>query len=87
MDQNEGPLIPEHTRQASMADLGLIFYSFLIFTLSFLAFFGYQRILQDYFDIDGFINTGWSVLAVVITDDVKCYHYCVRVQSASRTRV
>lgn len=81
IDQNEGPLIPQHTRQASMAALGLLFYSILMFTLPFLAFFGVQRILRDYFDIDGFINTGWSVLAVVVTVNAiiiayayKAYH-------------
>lgn len=78
MDQNEGPLTLEHTQQASKAALGLIFYSFLMFTLPFLAFFGVQRILHNYFDIDGFINIGWSVLAVVITENAIIIAYAYK---------
>lgn len=60
------PLIPEHTKQAARALALLLLYSFLMFTLPFAAFFGTKYLLQDVFDITGFPNTAWSVLASVI---------------------
>lgn len=66
-DITNEPLIPEHTRQASKAILLLLFYSFLMFTLPFGAFFGTKYFLRDHFNLDGFENTVGSVLAAVIT--------------------
>lgn len=63
----EEPLIPQHTKQAAKALALLLLYSFLMFTLPFLSFFGTKYLLQDIFDITGFTNTAWSVLASVIT--------------------
>lgn len=62
----EEPLIPEHTKQAARALALLLLYSFLMFTLPFVAFFGTKYLLQDVFDIIGFANTAWSVLASVV---------------------
>lgn len=63
----EEPLIPEHTKQAAKALSLLLLYSFLMFTSPFLAFFGIKYLLQDVFDVTGFANTAWSVLASVVT--------------------
>lgn len=60
-------LIPEHTRQASKALLLLLFYSTLMFTLPFGAFFGTKYCLKDHFHVVGFENTVGAVLAAVIT--------------------
>lgn len=62
----EEPLIPEHTKQAAKALSLLLLYSFLMFTLPFLAFFGTKYLLQDVFEVTGFANTAWSVLASVV---------------------
>jgi hypothetical protein len=58
-------LIPYHTKQASFALLYLLFFSVLMFTLPFGAFFGTRHALQEYFGVYGFPNTCWSVLASV----------------------
>lgn len=65
-DDNK-PLLPPHTKQAARAMALLLFYSVLMFTLPFGAFFATKYILQDNFGIDGYNNTVASVLAAVIT--------------------
>ncbi|CRK87594.1 CLUMA_CG001390, isoform B [Clunio marinus] len=55
--EDNDALIPYHTKQASFALLFLLFFSVLMFTLPFLAFYGTQMLLRDYFHIDGFQNT------------------------------
>lgn len=65
--EQDGPLIPEETKQASKALLLLLFYSFLMFTLPFGIFFATKYILQDTFHITGYTNTVWSVLLAVVT--------------------
>lgn len=65
--EQEQPLIPEHTKQAARALALLLFYSFLMFTLPFAAFFGTKYVLEDVWDIRGFQSTAWSVLATVVT--------------------
>lgn len=65
-DQNadNAPLLPV---QATKALLLLLFYSTLMFSLPFGAFFGTKYCLQDYFHVTGFHNTFASVLAAVLT--------------------
>ncbi|KAK5645472.1 hypothetical protein RI129_006772 [Pyrocoelia pectoralis] len=72
--ENE-PLIPAHTRQAAKAIALLLFYSFLMFTLPFAAFFGTKYILKDTFHIDGYTNTVWSVIASVVTVNLVIVSY------------
>lgn len=64
------PLIPAHTRQATKALAILLFYSFLMFTLPFCAFFGTKHCLTDYFNVTGYENTVCSVLLAVVTVNV-----------------
>lgn len=64
------PLLPPHTRQAAKALALLLFFSFLMFSLPFGAFFLTRTVLRDHFDIEGFANTAWSVLMAVVTVNV-----------------
>lgn len=64
---DDDALIPYHTRQASFALLFLLFFSFLMFTLPFGAFYGSKHFLQEYLHLDTFQTTCWSVLAAVLT--------------------
>lgn len=70
-------LIPYHTRQAAIAMLYLLFFSILMFTLPFGAFYGTQHFLREYFHIDGFENTCWSVLAAVVTVNIVIAMYAI----------
>lgn len=74
---DDDALIPYHTKQASFAMLYLLFFSFLMFTLPFGAFFGMRQFLHEYLHIDGFDNTFWSVLAAVITVNVIIALYAI----------
>ncbi|XP_050499971.1 uncharacterized protein LOC126880241 [Diabrotica virgifera virgifera] len=60
-------LLPLQTKQAAIALGKLMFFSVLMFTLPFVAFFGTKYILQEHFDVIGFTNTVWSVLFSVVT--------------------
>lgn len=60
------PLLPVHTRQATKALFILLFYSTLMFSLPFGAFFGTKYCLRDYFQITGYENTVCSVIAAVV---------------------
>lgn len=68
--EDEGPLIPEHTRQAAIALGLLLFFSVLMFSLPFGAFYGTKYYLEKYLDIIGYENTVWSVVAAVVTVNV-----------------
>lgn len=70
-------LIPYHTKQASFALLYLLFFSILMFTLPFAAFFGTRHALQEYLDITGFTNTCWSVFAAVLTVNIVIALYAI----------
>lgn len=54
------------SKQTSKTLLYLMFYSTLMFTLPFGAFYGTRYILEHEFSIVGFANTGFSVLAAVV---------------------
>lgn len=70
-------LIPYHTKQAALAMLYLLFFSALMFTMPFAAFYGIRHLLHEYFQIDGFENTCWSVLASVITVNLVIALYAI----------
>ncbi|KAJ8980769.1 hypothetical protein NQ317_016018 [Molorchus minor] len=59
--------LPPHMKQAAKAVALLLFFSLLMFSLPFGAFFGVKYILKDYYFIDGYRNTVWSVVAAVVT--------------------
>jgi hypothetical protein len=70
-------LIPYHTRQAAFAIIYLLFFSVLMFTLPFAAFFGVRHTLNEHFHIDGFPNTCWSVGAAVLTVNIVIALYAI----------
>lgn len=75
---DDDALIPYHTKQAAFALLYLLFFSFLMFTLPFAAFYGVKYVLLDHFQIDGFQNTCWSVIAAVITVNLVIALYAIK---------
>uniref|UniRef100_A0A8D8P5L8 (northern house mosquito) hypothetical protein n=1 Tax=Culex pipiens TaxID=7175 RepID=A0A8D8P5L8_CULPI len=75
---NEPFEIPLHSKQAAFALLWLLVYSFFMFTLPFVAFYGTKHILADHFDVTGFPNTCGSVLAAVLTVNVIIILYALR---------
>lgn len=64
---DDDALIPYHTKQASFAMLYLLFFSFLMFTLPFAAFYATRHFVQEYLHLDNFQVTCWSVIAAVLT--------------------
>jgi hypothetical protein len=74
---DDDALIPYHTRQASLAVLYLLFFSILMFTLPFAAFYGVKHVLHEHLHVDGFANTCWSVLAAVATVNFVIAIYAV----------
>lgn len=67
---DEGPLIPQHTKEASLALLQLFFFSILMFTLPFGVFYGVQHYLKLNYDMEAFEVTCWSVLGAVMTVNI-----------------
>lgn len=70
-------LIPYHTKQATLAVIYLLFFSILMFTLPFAAFFGVRHVLLEHMQVEGFANTCWSVLAAVVTVNFVIAIYAV----------
>lgn len=70
-------LIPYHTKQASLAMIYLLFFSCLMFTLPFAAFFGMRHFLIEYMHIEGFATTCWSVLSAVVTVNIIIALYAI----------
>ncbi|XP_058818481.1 uncharacterized protein LOC131681603 [Topomyia yanbarensis] len=70
--------IPLHSKQAAFALLWLLVYSFGMFTLPFLAFYGTRYILTHNFHVEGFANTCGSVLAAVLMVNVIIVLYAIR---------
>lgn len=74
---DDDALIPYHTKQASFALLFLLFFSILMFTLPFGAFYGTKHVLQEYLHLDTFQTTCWSVLAAVLTVNIVIGMYAI----------
>lgn len=74
---DDDALIPFHTKQASIAMANLLFFSFLMFTLPFAAFFGVRHYLRDILHLDNFTVTCWSVFAAVVTVNVIIALYAI----------
>lgn len=66
LNENE-PMLPEQTKRAASAIGKLLFFSCLMFTLPFGAFFGTKAVLKNYLDVVGFANTCWAVVLAVVT--------------------
>lgn len=71
------PTLPVHSRQAAFSFLYLFFFSVLMFTLPFGAFFVVQRMLRER-DIVGFANTCWSVFSSVVIVNLIIIGYCYK---------
>lgn len=63
------------SKQTSIALLYLLFYSTMMFTLPFGAFYGTRYVLEHEFGVTGFANTGFSVLAAVIVVNLLILAY------------
>lgn len=73
------PFIPTHTKQASIAVLYLLFYSTLMFTLPFAAFYGVKHLLREQYKVfDEFTLNAWSVFAAVLTVNLIILLYAVK---------
>lgn len=59
---------------ATMSYVGVLAYLFLysvaMFTFPFVAYFGTHYVLRDIFNIDGFTNIVWSVIASVLAVNI-----------------
>ncbi|KAJ0180328.1 hypothetical protein K1T71_003732 [Dendrolimus kikuchii] len=74
-DADEGPLIPRQTKMAAYALGKLFLFSIAMFTLPFIAFFGVAHILTEYYPVDKFVVTVWSVIAaVVVVNFIICVY-------------
>lgn len=65
-------------RETNTTVLVLLFYSLLMFTLPFGAFFGVRHYLGEYLHVYGFPNTCWSVLSAVVTANLVIIAYVYR---------
>ena len=74
---DDDALIPYHTKQASIALLYLLFFSILMFTLPFAAFYGTRHVLTEYFHLTDFEVTCYSVLAAVLTVNIVIGLYAI----------
>lgn len=65
--QNHSEISDVYSRNETSALLHLLFYSILMFTLPFGAFFGTQHLLHEYTNLSEFVVTSMSVTSAVIT--------------------
>lgn len=61
------PFLQVHRQQETRALLILLFFSVLMFSLPFGAYYGTRSLLDEYFHLDYFATTCWSVIASVVT--------------------
>lgn len=77
-ESEEGPLIPGQTQLAALALANLFLYSVAMFTLPFVAFFGMRHILSDYYPVEPFTRTVWSVVAAVVVVNIIIFLYAYK---------
>lgn len=53
----------------------LLFYSLLMFSLPFFAFFGTKSVLRDHLHVTGFAQTAWSVASSVVVVNLIIFAY------------
>lgn len=56
----------------------LLFYSLLMFTLPFIAYFGSRRVLRDFLHVTGFAQTAWSVVSAVVVVNLIVFSYILK---------
>lgn len=72
-ETDEGPLIPVESKRAALVLANLFLYSVAMFTLPFVAFFGVRHVLTEYYPVNSFVVTAWSVIAaVVVVNTIIC---------------
>lgn len=59
--------LPPHTKQATKAIGLLLFFSTLMFSLPFGAFFGIRYLAEHYLHLEPYACTVWAVIASVLT--------------------
>lgn len=69
--------LPVHSKQAAFSLLYLLVFSVMMFSLPFGMFFATKHILEEKFDITGFLNTCYSVFAAVVTVNVIIILYAI----------
>lgn len=74
-DGDDGPLIPIQTKLAVIVLAKLFVYSVAMFTLPFVAFFGVRYLLSDYYHLETFVVTVWSVAAAVLVVNIIIIAY------------
>lgn len=77
-EEDEGPLIPPHTKQAVLVLANLFVYSIAMFTLPFVAFFGVRHILTEYYPVQTFMVNVWSVVSAVMVVNVIIFTYAYK---------
>lgn len=71
------PFLQVHRQQELRALLILLFFSILMFSLPFGAYFGARSLLNEYFELDYFATTCWSVISSVITVGIIIAGYAI----------
>ncbi|XP_048522974.1 uncharacterized protein LOC125504666 [Dendroctonus ponderosae] len=62
--------LPSQTRQAARAVALLLFFSFLMFTVPFLVFYGTKHVALEYWHLDTFQSNAISVFTAVLSVNV-----------------
>jgi len=74
--EDEGPIWNDAARNNVRVFGLLFFYSCLMFTLPFGAFYSTRWAAAHYWDIEGFKNTCWSVAAAVVVIHCVAFGFC-----------
>lgn len=72
------PLISRQSQLAAYALAILFLHSVAMFTLPFVAFFGVRHILSEYYPVDSFMRTVWSVVSAVVVVNVIIFSYAYK---------
>lgn len=75
---SQGPLVSRQSKLAAVALAYLFLYSVAMFTLPFVAFFGVRHMLTEYYPVEQFAKTVWSVIAAVIAVNIIICAYAYK---------
>jgi hypothetical protein len=73
---SEGPIWDDQMRNNVRVFGLLFFYSCLMFTMPFGAFYGTRWAMTLYWEIEGFTNTCWSVASAVVVIHIIVFGFC-----------
>lgn len=81
MMPEQEPLVPGQSQRTGVVLAYLFLYSIAMFSFPFLSFFGVRHILTEYYPVDHFTKTVWSVISAVVAVNIiicsyawKAYH-------------